>query len=667
LVKYISLRNFPLILFVFLFAQSSFAQNQYLIDSLKAELKNHETRNLDLRSSEGLGFDTTKANILYSLSVAYWNNDLKIAEDFARELLSESEKINYKPGIANAYNSLGSINDNKGDFYLALEFYNKALKIMEGINDKNGIAKLYNNIGTLYNRQNKYEDALQNHLMSLKIKEELGLKNGIAISALNIGNIYFNIGNYPKALEYYLQTLEISEETGDKHLKSVIYTNIAGINLKEKHFAEALKNYSMSLEIQKEEGDQLGISNTYLNLGALGFEQNQFSNALVNYNNALKIKLGLQDKVNIALLYNNIGKVYFKEKKYKEAEKYLNLGSKIGNEINSIEIKEQSAQVLAEVYYNQGKYKDSKDKYELYISFRDSILNNEKTKKITELQLEFDFAKKESLAKLEQEKKDAITEAELKRNKQQRYFLFAGLLMAIVFSYIDSRKKKKIRLAKKTIEIEKKRSDELLLNILPSEVAEELKAKGSANAKQFNEVTVMFTDFKGFTQISEKLSPTELVAEIHSCFKAFDEIISRHNIEKIKTIGDSYMCAGGLPVANTTNANDVVSAALEIQQFMQEHFQKRKREGKEIFEIRIGIHTGPVVAGIVGVKKFAYDIWGDTVNIASRMESSGEAGKVNISGATYELVKEKFNFIHRGKIQAKNKGEIDMYFVEQKH
>ncbi len=214
------------------------------------------------------------------------------------------------------------------------------------------------------------------------------------------------------------------------------------------------------------------------------------------------------------------------------------------------------------------------------------------------------------------------------------------------------------------VEKEKHRSDELLLNILPEEVAKELKAKGSSDAKQFNAVTVMFTDFKGFTQISEKLSPAELVAEIHFFFKAFDEIITKYNIEKIKTIGDSYMCAGGLPVANETNAIDVVSAALEIQEFMKTHQRRSKEEGREPFEIRIGVHTGPVVAGIVGVKKFAYDIWGDTVNIASRMESSGETGKVNISGSTYALVAAKFRCRHRGKIEAKGKGGIDMYFVE---
>jgi len=216
----------------------------------------------------------------------------------------------------------------------------------------------------------------------------------------------------------------------------------------------------------------------------------------------------------------------------------------------------------------------------------------------------------------------------------------------------------------KVVEAEKKKSDDLLLNILPEEVAEELKNKGTTTAKNFSEVTVLFTDFKNFTLMSEKWSAQELVNEINYWYSAFDTIITKHGIEKIKTIGDSYMCAGGLPVANTTNPEDTVSAALEIRDFMLAEKQKREREGKPFFEIRIGCNTGSVVAGIVGIKKFAYDIWGDTVNTASRMESSGEPGKVNISGSTYELVKDKFKCKHRGKIEVKNKGMIDMYFVE---
>jgi class 3 adenylate cyclase len=210
---------------------------------------------------------------------------------------------------------------------------------------------------------------------------------------------------------------------------------------------------------------------------------------------------------------------------------------------------------------------------------------------------------------------------------------------------------------------QRERSDELLLNILPEETAEELKTTGKANAKLVSHVTVLFTDMKDFTRISEELSPTELVAEINECFSAFDKIMERYGVEKIKTIGDAYMAAGGLPSPNETHAYDVVSAALEIQQFMDERGKQKRAEGKEPFEIRIGIHTGPVVAGIVGIKKFAYDIWGDTVNIASRMESSGEAGKVNISASTYELINQTFNCEYRGKIEAKNKGNIDMYFV----
>jgi class 3 adenylate cyclase len=215
------------------------------------------------------------------------------------------------------------------------------------------------------------------------------------------------------------------------------------------------------------------------------------------------------------------------------------------------------------------------------------------------------------------------------------------------------------------IQKEKEKSDELLLNILPSEVADELKAKGHTTAKAYDEVTVLFSDIIGFTNVAEKMSAEELVKEIDTYFSSFDRITMEYGLEKIKTIGDAYVAAGGLPENNPATAQHVVEAAIAMQETVEQFKQERIAAGKSYFELRIGIHTGPVVAGVVGIKKFQYDIWGDTVNLAARMEQSGVAGKINISQHTYELVKDQFTCIHRGKIEAKNKGEIDMYFVNR--
>ncbi|MCB9044964.1 MAG: hypothetical protein H6550_02370 [Chitinophagales bacterium] len=217
--------------------------------------------------------------------------------------------------------------------------------------------------------------------------------------------------------------------------------------------------------------------------------------------------------------------------------------------------------------------------------------------------------------------------------------------------------------AERTSEIieEKKKSDDLLHNILPQEVASELKERGATTAHHFDHVTVLFTDFVDFTIAGERMGSQALVEELHSCFKAFDNIMGKYGIEKIKTIGDAYMAVCGLPRADEHHAEKVVKAAMEIRAFMQQRYEQL---GDKTFEVRIGIHSGEVVAGIVGVKKFAYDIWGDTVNTAARMEQNSEPGKINISETTHELVKHKFTCTYRGELDAKNKGKLKMYFVE---
>ena len=213
------------------------------------------------------------------------------------------------------------------------------------------------------------------------------------------------------------------------------------------------------------------------------------------------------------------------------------------------------------------------------------------------------------------------------------------------------------------LEDAKKKSDELLLNILPEETANEIKSTGTYAPRRYEQVTVVFTDFEGFTNIAGHLEANDLIGELDKCFFYFDETVARNKLEKIKTLGDGYMCAGGLPAANHTHPVDAVLAAIEIQAFMNQMREIKRELGEEFWELRVGIHTGPVVAGIAGKHKFAYDIWGDTVNLAARMEAGGTTGRVNISGVTQGLVDRFFVTEYRGKFPVKYKGEIDMYYV----
>jgi len=210
---------------------------------------------------------------------------------------------------------------------------------------------------------------------------------------------------------------------------------------------------------------------------------------------------------------------------------------------------------------------------------------------------------------------------------------------------------------------EKEKTETLLSNVLPKNTADELMSKGKATKIKYNFVTVLFSDIQGFTKIAEEMNPEVLIDELDKFFFHFDSVVEKYGIEKIKTIGDAYMCAGGIPEKNRTNPVEVILAALEMQKYMLNLKRTSEVEGMKYWDIRIGIHTGTVVAGVVGQKKLSYDIWGDTVNTASRMESSGDAGKINISGTTYEFVKEFFVCGHRGKMPVKYKGELDMYFV----
>lgn len=505
----------------------------------------------------------------------------------------------------------------------------KALAIFEEANDSTRIAKIYNNLGARYSEMGNDDEALAYYQKAAAINENIQDNKRLAYNYGNIGLLYYAKNETEKALEYLQKSYELQDSVNDKYNFSITVHNLALAYLQKNEFKKAMKYELKANALSSEINDELGIITSLIGMAQINDKQGNKREALKYYKQSAAIAERIGARYYIITIYENASKIYAELKDFENA--YI---------------------------YNQK-----------YTALNDSVLSTEKEKAIQKVN---DFEKEKGKQKIQLLTKDSeIQKLTIKRQKIIRNSIAAvGILILILAIGLYQRfrymRKTRNDLSEKNIIIkqEKDRSDELLLNILPAETAEELKTKGRSEARHYEMATVMFMDIKGFTFIAEKLSPQDLVDEIDYCFKNFDRIITKHNIEKIKTIGDAYMCAGGLPQANETNPFDVVNAALEIQEFMFELKQKKLALNKPYFELRIGINTGPLVAGIVGTKKFQYDIWGDTVNIASRMESSGEVGKVNISQMTYEKIKDRFICEYRGKIEAKNKGAIDMYFIK---
>lgn len=661
------------------------AQKQTVTDSLLVELPKAKA-------------DTSKVKILSKISTELYQANPDEGLKYAKEALKLAEKLPWREGIAYAKLSIGRIYWRMGNFNEALNYHFQSLALWKEIDNKDRIATTYAYIGQDYADSGDYPQALKYMSLSLEGYEALDNKSLQVYVHSVMAWIYGNMGMYPENAKHQYAMLKLAEEMGDRHAAALAYSNLASAYVEQRNYKKAIEIYKQGLKIDLEFADYSNTASDYNNIGSCYKNMGNYPEALKNHQLALEIGKKFKDVINIGNTYSCIGDVYLAQGNQGEALKHFHqaAGQFKANE-DKLALAHMQIQIAtcytdmgnyreAQRYYGDayalvqalgsiresniyykgrvkldsttGNWKNAFKHYALFVSTRDSMHNEENTKKIVQTQMLYEFDKKEAAAKAKQEKKDLQAKEELERQKLIRNGFMGGFAVVMLFASIVFNQRNKIKKGKA-------RSDDLLLNILPAEVAEELKAKGSADAKLIDEVTVLFSDFKEFTHLSETQPPGDLVAEINTCFSAFDHLMQKHGIEKIKTVGDAYMAAGGLPTPNVTHATDVLKAALEMQVFMQERRQQRVAENKFFFEMRIGVHTGPVVAGIVGVKKFAYDIWGDTVNTAQRMESSSEAGKVNISNHTYELVKAQFKCIYRGKVNTKGKGEVDMYFVEQ--
>jgi class 3 adenylate cyclase len=442
---------------------------------------------------------------------------------------------------------------------------------------------------------------------------------------------------------------------------------------------------------------------------ALEQEQEYLKESIKNLKKAHSMfqKAKMEGSYEDVLTLINGGEAQFILGDYKEAVKALNLAFKNAEKNRYDDLAYKSSDLLMQCFAelndadSEAHFEAINKSYQDFFISKDSLVQTvekvEKLESTNEMQkTELDLKKSEidnmNLRLASEIANAEKNEAIIKQNALERKMMIGGIGIIFIFLIVSiiafqyknktNRKlerqnkqileqKSMIERRQKELKAEKTRTDALLLNILPAPIAKELQEKKKVTPRFYKMVTVMFTDFKGFTNIAADMSPGEIVRELDICFVAFDQIIEKYEqsvgrkcVEKIKTIGDGYMCAGGVPIENDTNPHDVVKVALALVQYMEARKQEKIRRNEPYFEIRIGINTGPVVAGVVGKKKFAYDIWGDAVNLASRMESSGEAGKVNISGETFKYIENQFFFTHRGKINAKNKGEVDMYFVD---
>lgn len=599
--KSMSIKHFKAYYFLigcFFFTQVNFCQDKEQADSLKSL---YNTGN----------YKESELEMLSNILMSEINPDTLLHYSNLLITKAGTDSINH---LKRGYLNKGYALSNKGNNVEALQYFFKCLELNHQLEDEDGIASVLISIADTYSIMENKENAAVYYSKGIQILRKLNDSIPLGSALLNSGDNYFHIKKYEEALSNF-------EESG------VIFKNI---------------NFERGTAYNKG------------NIGMVYTEQGKFDLAKTHLNKAIAILEPLEDYYAISVYLLYLSDIFAKEgnlsEAFNKAKRSLELASSLGlkDQISDANLK------LSTLHENTGNIEEAYKFFKNYIIYRDSVNNIQSVQQMADLRTNFEVSQKQIQVDLLNQQK-----------KNQRIVVFstiAALLALILIAFGLYRRFKFVRATKKIIELEKERSETLLLNILPEDTAQELKQFGKVAAKKFNSVTVLFTDFKDFTYHAENLPPEKLVESIDFYFSKFDTIIEKYKLEKIKTVGDAYMCAGGLINLTKNHALNMLLAAFEILEFVS-HSKLNNPENLTRFDIRIGVNTGPVVAGVVGTKKFSYDIWGDSVNVASRMESNSIAGKINISESTYLLVKDYFDCEFRGEIEVKNRGSQKMYFV----
>lgn len=589
-----------LVMSCFFLASPLVGQDQHLIDSLE-----------DVYTTHSLAVDE-ELDILKVLAEEHPDIGARLA--YSNQLIELALPKDRGYYIISGYLQKGGALRLRGDMKEALNAFIKAAETAIQYDLQRDLGLSHIAAADIYSIMDNHDDAIHYYQRGINILRGENDPIGLATALLNTGDEYFNYNELDSALVYFKESGELFERNDYEQGKAYNLGNIGLVYAKKGEIIKAEKNINEAISILERSEDYYPIcvyltyiSDIYRDKG----------------NNPLALK--------------------FAKESYQLGQRY---GLK--QEISDASLK------IYELYEKAGDVEEGFFYYKQHIVYRDSVNNISEVQETARLRADFEIAQK-------QLEVDLLTE----RQQSQRISMIASIIAAISVTLLALGLFMRYRFIYRTnqiIQAEKNRSDELLLNILPEETAKELKEYGKVRAKRFDSVTVMFTDFRSFTSYAENIPPELLVESVDYYFSKFDEIMDRYGLEKIKTVGDAYLCAGGLPYPTKDHAIKMVRAAKDILLVM----EQAKNDKKSIvsFDIRIGIHTGQVVAGVVGSKKFAYDIWGDTVNVASRMEGNAATNHINISKSTFDLVKDEFTCLHRGEIAIKNRSNVEMYYVE---
>ncbi|WP_224490666.1 adenylate/guanylate cyclase domain-containing protein [Robertkochia flava] len=607
--------------------------------------------------------DSLKVDALNALGSFYTNSgEFDKAHNTLQEAIDLARNAGYLSGEAEALKFQGISYGNQSNMYDAIRYTLESLEIYKRLGNTLGIANLESNLGVLF--LNEGDPVAIDYLIPALRKAEARKDTTRIVSVLlNLGAVYGNfMGEPERAMEYYKRSREYLDAgfKGMEELQIVYDAGMAEYNLINENYEAALEQYEKLLPL--DEGTNF-YAETLLSVGEAYEGLGNMDKAREFYLKSIESAKQWRSDRELVEGLSKLGSTYIKTANSNRGLDYLQEALMISDAADLVQSERDVYFELFKAYEYLGQYDKALESHKNYLRFKDSIFNIKANDKIRYAQLNFDLEKKESKIEL-LERETEITELQQKRQKSVTLATVAVAVLLLMLALGMFNRYKFIKRANNLINEEKERSDNLLLNILPEETAQELKQKGRVEAKRFESVTVMFTDFVGFTKTSETMSPEELVKNVDHFFSKFDAIIEKYGLEKIKTIGDAYMCAGGLPFPTEEHPRKMIMAALEILEFV-EKVRKDPEDGFPGFDIRIGIHTGPVIAGVVGTKKFAYDIWGDTVNVASRMESSSAPGRINISETTYALVRDQFKCTYRGEVEVKNKGMLKMYYVKE--